>query len=92
MEKCKAYTLELTKVFPCNTTEEKYLFEILQRSYIEARYNDKFVVSKEVVDALAPKVELLFNIVNDVCQKQFDYYQQKQHDESSGLEHTEKSE
>ncbi len=92
MEKCKAYTLELTKVFPCNTAEEKYLFEILQRAYIEARYNDKFVVSKDVVDALAPKVELLYNIVKDVCQKQFDYYQQKQHDEPSGLEHTEKSE
>ena len=52
IEKCKAYTLELAKVFPLDTEEEKHLFELLERSYIEARYNDKFVVPKEVVDCL----------------------------------------
>lgn len=77
VEKCKAYTLELAKVFPRDTEEEKQLFELLERSYIEARYNDNFVVPKEVVDALVPKVDLLFNIVEDVCQKQFDYYKQQ---------------
>lgn len=77
IEKCKAYTLELVKVFPLDTEEEKHLFELLERSYIEARYNDKFVVPKEVVDALVPKVDLLFNIVEDVCRKQFDYYKQQ---------------
>lgn len=77
IEKCKAYTLELAKVFPCDTDEEKHLFELLERSYIEARYNDKFVVPKEVVDALVPKVDLLFNIIEDVCRKQFDYYKQQ---------------
>lgn len=77
IEKCKAYTLELAKVFPLDTEEEKHLFELLERSYIEARYNDKFVVPKEVVDALVPKVDLLFNIVEDVCRKQFDYYKQQ---------------
>ena len=77
IEKCKAYTLELVKVFPLDTEEEKHHFELLERSYIEARYNDKFVVPKEVVDALVPKVDLLFNIVEDVCRKQFDYYKQQ---------------
>lgn len=77
MEKCKPYTLELAKVFPCDTEEEKHLFELLERSYIEARYNNNFVVPKEVVDAIAPKVDLLFGIVESVCQKQFDYYKQK---------------
>lgn len=77
IEKCKAYTLELAKVFPCDTEEEKHLFELLERSYIEARYNNNFVVPKEIVDALVPKVDLLFSIVDDVCRKQFDYYKQK---------------
>lgn len=77
IEKCKAYTLELAKVFPLDTEEEKHHFELLERSYIEARYNDKFVVPKEVVDALVPKVDLLFNIVEDVCRKRFDYYKQQ---------------
>jgi len=29
IEKCKAYTLELAKVFPLDTEEEKHLFELL---------------------------------------------------------------
>ena len=77
IEKCKAYTLELVKVFPLDTEEEKHHFELLERSYIEARYNDKFVVPKEVVDALVPKVDLLINIVEDVCRKQFDFYREQ---------------
>ena len=69
--------MELAKVFLRDTPEEKRLFELLRSAYVEARYNDKFVVPKEVVDALVPKVDLLFNIVEDVCRKQFDYYKQK---------------
>ena len=41
IEKCKPYTLELAKVFPCDTDEEKRLFDLLRRAYLEARYNKK---------------------------------------------------
>lgn len=57
--KCKPYTLELAKVFPCDTDEEKRLFDPMRRAYLEARYNDKFVVTKADIDALVPKIELL---------------------------------
>lgn len=77
MEKCKTYTLELAKVFPNDTEEEKRNFELLERSYIEARYNDKFVVPKDVVDVLVPKVDALFGIVEKVCRERFDYYKQQ---------------
>ena len=43
----------------------------------QARYNDDFVVTKEDIDALMPKVELLRDVVENVCRKQFDYYKQK---------------
>lgn len=68
--KCKPYTLELAKVFPCDTDEEKRLFDLLRRAYLEARYNDKFIVTKEDIDALIPKIELLRNIVEKVCKEQ----------------------
>ena len=61
--KCKPYTLELAKVFPCDTDEEKRLFDLLRRAYLEARYNDKFVVTKADIDALISKIELLRNLV-----------------------------
>lgn len=77
IEKCKPYTLELAKVFPRDTEEEKHLFETLQRAYIEARYNDNFNVPKKDVDAIVPKVKLLFEIVENVCKKQLDYYRQQ---------------
>ena len=71
IEKCKIYTMELAKVFPRDTPEEKRLFELLRSAYVEARYTDDFVVTKEDIDAL------LRDIVEDVCRKQFDYYKQK---------------
>ena len=41
------------------------------------RRTDDFVVTKEDIDALMPKVELLRDVVENVCRKQFDYYKQK---------------
>lgn len=77
IEKCKPYTMELATVFPRDTPEEKRLFELLRSAYVEARYNDNFVVTKEDIDALLPKVELLRDIVEKVCRERFDYYKQK---------------
>ena len=67
IEKCKPYTLELSKVFPRDTPEEERLFRLLQRAYVEARYNDDFVVTKEDIDALMPKVERLRDITEKIC-------------------------
>ena len=73
--KCKPYTLELAKVFPCDTDEEKRLFDLLRRAYLEARYNKKnFIVTKADIDALVPKIELLRNIVEKVCEEQIVRY------------------
>ena len=69
--------MELAKVFLRDTPEEKRLFELLRSAYVEARYNDDFVVTNEDIDALMPKVELLRDVVENVCRKQFDYYKQK---------------
>ena len=74
IEKCKPYTLELAKVFPRDTPEEERLFRLLQRAYVEARYNDDFVVTKEDIDALTPKVELLRDITEKVCRDRIAEY------------------
>ena len=81
IEKCKPYTLELAKVFPCDTDEEKRLFDLLRRAYLEARYNKKnFIVTKADIDALVPKIELLRSIVEKVCRERLNHYdQQNQH-------------
>ena len=78
IEKCKPYTLELAKVFPCDTNEEKRLFDLLRRAYLEARYNKKnFIVTKADIDALVPKIEQLCGIVEKVCKTRLGYYTQQ---------------
>ncbi len=81
IEKCKPYTLELAKVFPCDTDEEKRLFDLLRRAYLEARYNKKnFIVTKADIDALVPKIELLRDIVEKVCKRQITIYLNKSYE------------
>ncbi|TRX57644.1 HEPN domain-containing protein, partial [Fulvivirga sp. M361] len=47
-------------VFPHSTDEEKRLFELLRRAYVDARYKmDEYSISKEELDYLAEKVEQL---------------------------------
>lgn len=75
IEKCKPYTLELAKVFPCDTDEEKRLFDLLRRAYLEARYNKKnFIVAKEDIDALIPKIVLLRDVTKIIGTTQINKY------------------
>lgn len=71
---CKAYTIELCRAFPRNTPEEERLFDLLQRSYIESRYNPDFEITKADIDALLPKIELLRDVVEQVCNERLAYY------------------
>ena len=74
MNAAKKHTTEIFKAFPRDTAEEKRLFDLLQRAYIESRYNPDFEITKEDIDALIPKVEQLRNIVEKVCRECIAYY------------------
>ena len=53
----RSYSEDLKTVFPQDTLEEKRLFTLLKAAYVDARYNPYFVVTKEDIDQLTPKVE-----------------------------------
>lgn len=74
MDRCKRFTTEIFKAFPRDTPEEERLFDLLQRAYVESRYNPDFEITKQDIDALLPKVEQLRDIVERVCTAQIDYY------------------
>lgn len=74
MDRCKRFTTEIFKAFPRDTPEEERLFDLLQRAYVESRYNPDFEITKEDIDALLPKVEHLRDIVERVCTEQIAYY------------------
>jgi hypothetical protein len=73
-DKCKKHTLDIYRAFPQDTEEERRLFKLLQDSYVQARYNKNFVVTKSDIDALIPKIEQLRNIVEKICTERIAYY------------------
>lgn len=74
----RKYSDELRHIFPRNTKEEKRLFELLRLAYVEARYNPKFVVTKEDIDALLLKVEQLRDITERICKERIKSYGKKE--------------
>ena len=70
----KKYSEELKAVFPQDTPEEKRLFTLLKAAYVDARYNPHFKVTKEDMDALVPKAELLRAITKRICAERIEGY------------------
>lgn len=70
----KKYSDDLAKIFPRNTKEEKRLFNLIKSSYVEGRYNHDFEVTKADIDALIPKVELLRDITQQICEQKIQEY------------------
>lgn len=77
MKACKEYAPEIFKAFPRDTPEEERLFKLLERAYVESRYNPDFEITKEDIVALLPKVEQLRDTVERVCMTQIAYYGQQ---------------
>ena len=55
-------------VFPQDTDEEKRLFELLRKAYVDARYKmDEYSITQAELDYLAEKVERLKGLVEKLC-------------------------
>lgn len=57
-------------IFSRKTKEEKHLFRLLQRAYIDARYKiDEYSITKEELEYLANKVYMLKEITVEICKQ-----------------------
>ena len=65
---------ELFLVFPENTKQEKHLFDLLKRGYVDARYKDNYVISENEVTALIERIHILRSLVENLCHKKIDSY------------------
>lgn len=74
----KKYSNEFIKVFPQDTPEEKRLFELIKAAYVNGRYDPDFVVTKEDIDSLVPKVELLRDITKRICEEKIREYGERE--------------
>lgn len=68
--KCKRFSRNLVCVFPCHTNFEKHCYDLLCRSYIESRYNNDYIVTKEELEYMLQRVELLKEITYTICTQQ----------------------
>ncbi|TRX54799.1 HEPN domain-containing protein [Fulvivirga sp. M361] len=60
-------------VFPYSTDEEKQLFELLRKAYVDARYKmDEYSISKVELDYLAEKVERLKGLTERLCKEKIE--------------------
>lgn len=58
---------KLLTVFPVATKEQEQNFILLQKAYVEARYNKHYKITKEQLEYLAICVERLRDLVNVLC-------------------------
>lgn len=70
----RRYSPELAVIFSFNNAEEKRLFYLVKGAYVEARYNPQFLVTKDDIDALIPKVILLIDITRRICEARIKEY------------------
>jgi HEPN domain-containing protein/predicted nucleotidyltransferase len=60
---------EFLVVFPNKTEEEKRLFDLLKRAYVEARYERSYKITGEELDWLGERVKKLHAVTEKVCAK-----------------------
>lgn len=61
-------------VFPKNTPEEKRLFELLQRAYIDSRYNMNYKIEKGELAYLSERVQLLKELTERICKERIEQF------------------
>jgi HEPN domain-containing protein/predicted nucleotidyltransferase len=64
-----AQSNQFLKIFPTATEEQKESFKLLNKAYIDARYNKHFKITKEQLEHLITKVEHLKKIVEELCKE-----------------------
>lgn len=63
----REFSPELSTVFPNSNRTEIHLFTLLKKAYVDARYNDKYVITEDELTALIDKVKKLQDIAERVC-------------------------
>jgi predicted nucleotidyltransferase/HEPN domain-containing protein len=58
---------DFAKVFPKNTDEEKKLFQLLRKAYVDSRYDMNYKIEKEELEYLSDRVKLLKELTERIC-------------------------
>lgn len=59
-------------IFPTDTKENKHLFDLLRRAYVDARYSKSYRITEEELNEIARRINLLKGITAEVCKKKIE--------------------
>jgi predicted nucleotidyltransferase/HEPN domain-containing protein len=65
----KACNMEFGKVFPKGNLQERMRFTLLKKAYVDARYKAEYQISKEDLEWLAERVQILRNLTEQICKE-----------------------
>lgn len=66
---CCAQSNDFLTIFPQATKDQQESFKLLNKSYIDARYNKHFTITKEQLEYLTKRVEGLKGVVEKICKE-----------------------
>jgi HEPN domain-containing protein/predicted nucleotidyltransferase len=70
----KALDMEFGKVFPKATVQERQRFTLLKKAYVDARYNMDYKISKDDLDYLSQRVQLLRTLTEQICKQKIKHF------------------
>jgi predicted nucleotidyltransferase/HEPN domain-containing protein len=65
---------EFATVFPMTAEEEKRLFVLLKKAYIDARYNRNYKIEKAELEYLGSRVALLRDLTERICRERIEKF------------------
>jgi uncharacterized protein len=69
LSQAKGIDPRLVKVFPMQNQQEKHLFDLLRRAYVDARYSKSYTISVAELNAIAEQIDSLKTATSAVCQE-----------------------
>ena len=68
---------EISPAFPRSTEEEERLFTLLQKAYIDSRYDMDYVIAQEELESLSGRVKVLAALTKELCEAEIAKYDSK---------------
>ena len=66
--------MRFSEVFPRVTIQDKNRFKLLKKAYTEARYNMDYKITREDLECLSERVELLKSLTAEICQERINRF------------------
>ena len=71
---CSSQNHQFLTIFPTATEEQKNCFNLLNSAYIDARYEESYTISKEQLEYLIERVEILKEITKKTCEEKIESF------------------